>query len=97
VALLFKRRVDLILLDRSIFYYWRNTINYVNTSAGVTFHDLPSISTMAVDSPTQTVFKDETLRDDFNYGLRRLRNSGLYQQIINRYLRWCTPTGSRID
>ncbi|WP_281560021.1 transporter substrate-binding domain-containing protein [Thalassomonas sp. RHCl1] len=97
VALLFKQRVDLIVLDRSIFYYWRNSINYVNTGAGVTFHELSSISAMEVDSPTQTVFKDKTLRDDFNFGLQRLRDTGLYQKIVSRYLRGCAQMGRHMD
>ena len=94
VAMLFKQRTDFILVDRNIFNFWRNTLTNVDTSAALTFHDLPSISNIVVESPTHTVFKDRQLRDDFNIGLRQLKNSGEYQQIVNKHLRWCTPAGS---
>ena len=97
VAMLFKKRTDFILIDRNIFNYWRNTLTYVNTSAALTFHDLPSISSIVVESPTELVFKNVVLRDQFNTGLRQLRNSGEYLQIVNKHLRWCTPAGSTVN
>ena len=93
VAMLFKGRTDFILIDRNIFNYWRNTLTYVTTSAPLRFHDLASISSIQVESPTEVVFKDVVLRDQFNAGLRQLKNSGEYQQIVNKHLRWCTPAG----
>ncbi len=87
VTLLFKGRADLILIDRSIFYYWRNSLSQVNTRLSLTFHDLAAISDIDVDSPTQTVFKNEHLLRQFNQGLDQLKNSGEYQQIINKHIR----------
>ncbi|WDD97838.1 hypothetical protein [Thalassomonas actiniarum] len=56
-----------------------------------------SISALNVDSPTQTVFKDKTPRDDFNFALQRLRDTGLYRKIVDRYLRGFAQTGRRMD
>jgi len=87
VALLFKERVDLIIIDRNIFYFWRNSLTNVDTSRVLTFHDLSAISKIQVESPTQTVFKDKQPKKQFNDGLRQLKDSGTFQAIINKNLK----------
>ena len=87
VALLFKQRVDLILIDQNIFYFWRNSLTNVDTSQALTFHDLSAISKIQVESPTKTVFKDKYLKEQFNDGLRQLKDSGTFQAIINKNLK----------
>lgn len=86
VALLFKERVDFILLDKNIFHYWRHKLTKVDTSEPVTFHNISLVSAISVKSPTHTVFKDKYIRDAFNKGLALIIKSGEYQRIIDYYI-----------
>ncbi len=86
VALLFKERVKLILLDKNIFHYWRHQMTKVDTSKPVTFHDISFIGSIPVNSPTHTVFKSKKIRDAFNQGLKELMINGEYQRIIDSYI-----------
>lgn len=85
VNLLFVREVDFIVMDRSIFgYHWAKAVmdqaSLVDTfKQKVTFHPLFEKS----DYPY--IFSDEQVRDDFNRGLKRLKNNGEYEAIINKY------------
>ena len=85
VAMLFKGRVDFIIIDANIFHYWRHTLTKIDTREHVKFHDLDLISAIQVKSPTRVVFKEAYLRDAFNLGLEKLINSGEYDQIVKRY------------
>ncbi len=88
VAMLFYKRNDAIVLDKRIFlYYWKKLKEQAKAlernspfDQAVTYHPIfePSHYRMA--------FKKEKLRDTFNGGLKKLKDSGRYQQIIDAYL-----------
>ncbi len=86
VAQLFCGRADFILIDTTIFNYWCRETEITETDAPVYFHDLSIFPTIIVDSPTKAVFKNKKLCDEFNLGLRQLKNSGQYEEIIQSYL-----------
>jgi len=87
VALLFKGRVDFIVVDENIFHYWRSVLTKVDTSESVVFHELDLISSIQVKSPTRVVFKEQSFCDAFNNGLAKLVESGEYQRIIDSYIK----------
>jgi polar amino acid transport system substrate-binding protein len=74
-------RVQLIIVDKTIFEHHKKILaNEFNTAIGITYHDLFKIKT-----PYSVVFNDPVLLNKFNSGLRKLRASGDYQKIIDRY------------
>lgn len=98
VSMLYWQRADFLLIDRNIFLYWKNQIDARNpdpvtlgplrtdVSAPLTFHDLSRFTRIAVRAPMQNLFRSAQVRDQFNQGLRALRESGRYQAIIDQYI-----------
>lgn len=80
VKILYSGRVDLIVSDINIFKYYRQQVKDIDTSADVTLHEI----FQGVDY--KALFNDPTVRDDFNAGLKMLRASGKYDEIINKYV-----------
>lgn len=82
VSLLIQGRTETVLLDYSIFNYYLNQSGYPEMHKKLVFHDfIPRV-------PATVAFHDLSLRDRFNEGLRLIRESGEYQQIIKRYTRF---------
>jgi polar amino acid transport system substrate-binding protein len=76
-------RAEVIIVDKTIFLWYRKELaKEVDTSADVVFHDLFPRRTHF-----QVAFKDKRIRDDFNEGLRHLRESGRYQQLVDAYVK----------
>lgn len=79
--MLFMERTDVIVLDLKIFLYYLMEIQQVaGMQQPFTIHPLFPIA------PRYALFTDKKIRDDFNAGLKSLRNSGLYDDIVRRYL-----------
>lgn len=81
-TLLFLDRVDVVVSERSIFGWFANedeVKSKVDTTQAVRFHP--------IFPPTDyyVAFRDEAMRDSFNRGLKKLRASGMYGKIIERY------------
>jgi len=70
-------KIDVLLLDRNIFKYYVKKLDFVGQ---VDLHELFEKRT-----PTYVRFTDETLRDEFNEGLRKLHESGRYDLIVRSY------------
>lgn len=90
INLLFLRNIDFIVMDKSIFgYYWnelyseasRTGINLPAYLRSVEFH------TVFPPSDYRFAFRNETVRDKFNLGLKQLIDSGEYEKIIEKYSR----------
>lgn len=74
---------QVIVVDKTIFQWYRKTLApHVNTSDEVAYHDIFPSRTFF-----QVAFKDQKVRDDFNEGLRYLRSSGAYQQLVDKYVK----------
>lgn len=74
-------RVQLIIVDKTIFEHYKQQLSKeFDTKVAITYHDIFKIKT-----PYSVVFSDPALRKQFNAGLRKLRASGEYQKIIDRY------------
>lgn len=73
-------RIDIIIIDKLIFNWCRTQLPELDTRSEVTVHSLFSGSS---DYPV--LFSSSRLRDQFDVGLKRLRHSGQYENIINKY------------
>ncbi|MGI0115874.1 substrate-binding periplasmic protein [Zooshikella sp. RANM57] len=81
VTMLFGQRVDAIVMDINIFKYYRAVEKkYVDTSLPVTLHKIFPPSHYSV------AFKSKAARDKFNRGLKALKRSGRYDEIIHQYI-----------
>ena len=81
--LLFRQRVDAVIADRYIFEWFRNdpdVKSLVNVNQAVTHHRLFEPSHFSA------VFRSEEVCRDFNIGLKKLKQSGRYQEIISSYI-----------
>ncbi len=81
LAMLYSKRTDLIVLDINIYKYFKKLEKRVSTEAKVDIFE--------VFPPTnyKVGFQNTAVRDDFNEGLKALKQSGRYQQIIDSYIK----------
>jgi len=76
-------RTEVILVDKNIFLWNKKLLSdQYKTDVELTFHDV-----FPATSDYQVAFKDPNIRDQFNQNLDKLRASGEYQKILQRYLR----------
>jgi polar amino acid transport system substrate-binding protein len=82
--MLFANGIEVVVSDINIFKYFRNSEkSQVDTTQEVIYHKIFSDSGLKTNNP---VFADKQVRDDFDVGLKQLRNSGRYQKIIAKYI-----------
>jgi len=79
---LFSERVDVVVADRNIFAWYAAQPEVkarVPITAAVRFHP--------IFPPTdyQVAFRDPQICADFNRGLKKIRQNGLYDKIMSRY------------
>lgn len=80
VKVLYSGRTDLIVSDINIFKYYRKQVKDIDTSPEIVLHEIfPGVD-------YKVLFNDATLRDDFNAGLKMIRESGRYDEIIKAYV-----------
>lgn len=76
-----KGRVQVILVDRAIFSWFRQELSSsIDTTPEVEFHNI-----LAKGASQRIAFSDKALRDDFNEGLAQIRKSGLYKRLYENY------------
>ncbi|MEZ6072554.1 MAG: transporter substrate-binding domain-containing protein [Pirellulales bacterium] len=82
VAMFWKGEADVIVIDDTIMQWFTNELSdTLDTSAPLDRHQI-----FAAKTPFRISFKSEQVRDDFNAGLKQLRESGAYQKIYEKYL-----------
>jgi polar amino acid transport system substrate-binding protein len=70
--------------DINIFKYYRDSVKGdVDIKQEVVYHKVFPANT---DVTRNAVFLDKQVREDFNAGLKQLKSSGQYQQIIRKYV-----------
>lgn len=79
VKMLFSNKVDVIQMDKQSFDYYRSTLKGIDTTQSVDRFALFG------KSPNGYLFKSKRLRDDFNIQLQKLKNSGQYHKIFEKY------------
>lgn len=84
VRTLMAGRYDVVLSDRHIFHYF--TLELMRSGFST---KLVEEHAFVTPNPQdyRPVFRDAQIRDDFNAGLRRLKESGRYQAIYDKYLK----------
>jgi polar amino acid transport system substrate-binding protein len=85
VLTLNKSRYDVVLSDRNIFKYFSLKLKKSGKFIPKPITEHPFI---ALDlNNYRPVFRDPSIRDDFNLGLKNLKDSGRYQEIYDHYLK----------
>ncbi|MES2017293.1 MAG: transporter substrate-binding domain-containing protein [Pseudomonadota bacterium] len=69
--------------DLNVFKYYKASASGVDVSQEVTIH---KVFTAAPQQFNNAVFRDKQIRDDFNAGLKQLKSSAQYKQIIKKYV-----------
>lgn len=83
--MLFSGRTQVVVGDHNIFKYFSQAVSgEVDTKQEVVFHKIfPSSNARH----NHQVFVDRALRDDFDAGLKQLKASGRYEQIVRKYIK----------
>lgn len=87
INLLMIREIDFIIMEKSIFgYYWQRALNDPELTFAKAKLNRP-IRIHKLFEPTEYrfVFAREQVRNDFNAGLRHIKNNGQYAAIFQRY------------
>lgn len=80
LKVLYSGRADLIVSDINIFKYYKKQVNDMDTSPEIVLHEIfPGVD-------YKILFNDPAVRDDFNAGLKTIRDSGRYDEIIKAYV-----------
>ena len=82
VLMFLNGRTDVAVMDRHIFTFYKNLLiqeNKVDKNIEIELIEL------FPPTPYKTAFKDEKLRDDFNSGMKHLKESGRYDEIYDEY------------
>lgn len=78
-----KNKAQVLIVDKTIFLWYRKTLaKDADTAPEVEFHDIFPTRTYF-----QVAFKDVKVRDDFNAGLRYIRSTGKYQELVDRQVK----------
>lgn len=82
IKMLFHKRVDAVQLDKRIFEYYRSKGE--QEGLAYTTNKIDSFPLFG-SSSNSYLFHDEKVRDDFNRGLKALKESGRYAEILKSY------------
>jgi polar amino acid transport system substrate-binding protein len=85
VKLLHFGRYDVVLSDRFIFKYFVKQMMLMNVLEvyEVDEHTFTTVN----PEDYRPVFRDQQVRDDFNLGLKKIKASGKFQKIYERYMK----------
>ncbi len=81
---LYLGRAEVVVMGKRIFKYYQNQVKgkgKLDMSEPVIYYNIFPLT------PRRMGFRDEKIRDDFNSGLKKLKTSGKYQQLIDKYLK----------
>jgi len=85
ISMLFIREIDFIVMDKSIFgYYWNQAVND-KSKAAYNYHKPVRFHPVFKPSPYPFIFKEKHIRDEFNHGLKRIKESGEFDRILKKY------------
>lgn len=79
VKMLFSNKVDVIQMDKQSFDYYRSSLKDIDTAQSVDRFALFG------KSPNGYLFKSKKVRDKFNLQLQKLKKSGEYSKIFEKY------------
>lgn len=79
VAAFLDGRFQALIIDGTIFRYWKKVLG--GKASDFRFHAL-----FGGHTPFVVGFADETIRDDFNAGLKEIRQNGVYDVLLNHHI-----------
>lgn len=83
VEMFWKGEADVIVIDESILLWFTKHSTTKNAKvSNLVYHDIFGDKTKF-----RVSFKDSKMRDDFNAGLKHIREKGIYQKIMDKYLK----------
>lgn len=82
VLMFLNGRTEVAIMDRHIFTFYKNLL--IQEKKADENIDIELIELFPA-TPYKTAFKDEKLRDDFNEGMKYLKQSGRYNEIYDEY------------
>ena len=85
VKQLYAGKIDVVISEKRIFNYWRSQAESKGSLESKDIKKKLKFHNIFEASPRNVKFLDSSIRDDFNYGLKYIKASGLYQGIINKY------------
>lgn len=85
VRMLYSSRVEVVVADKRIFLWWRDLIVKSNLSGDLDLFTPLTFHPIFPPSPRLVHLNSDSLRQQFNAGLESIRNSGVYDRIIERY------------
>jgi len=83
VAMFWNSEAEVIVIDESIMLWF--TKHLANKSGSI--QDLVYHNIFGDKTQFRVSFKDQQVRDDFNEGLKYIHEKGIYQQVIDKYLK----------
>jgi polar amino acid transport system substrate-binding protein len=86
VKLLISGRYDIVLSDSNIFKYFANQYNKKN-KVGIKQEFREFEFTQINPKDYRPIFKSKKIRDDFNEGLKHLKETGRFKEIYKTYLK----------
>ena len=88
IVMLFSRRIEVIVLDSRIFkYHYKKLRDFPGSLAkNISFEEPVIFHDLFESSSYRMAFKTENVRDVFDRGLKKLKESGRYIQIIESYV-----------
>lgn len=75
-------KIDVLIMDRSIFAWFRKTMV---PQVGV-LEDIEVFPIFEEPNKSYVVFRDQKMRNDFDRELQKMRDSGVYERIVNNYV-----------
>lgn len=83
VQQLYANGMEVFVGDVNIFKFFRAKASGVDTQQEIVYHKIFANADIKYN---HAVFKDKQIRDDFDAGLKQLKSSGKYQEIIKKYV-----------
>ena len=80
VAMLYKERTQVFVGDINIFNYYSKITQMVDTNVPIAIHQIFPKTNYKV------AFQDKAICEKFNQGLKQLKESGRYDEIIKKYV-----------
>lgn len=83
VMQLYANGVQVYVGDLNVYKYYKAQATGVDTAQEVVIHKIFAHGSQQFNNP---VFRDRQIRDDFNAGLKQIKASGQYKQIVRKYV-----------
>ena len=80
VSMLYLKRVQVVVLDFTIFKYFKRLETRVNTDAQI------DVFKIFPPTPYKVGFRNVKIKDDFNLGLAELKKNGRYNELVKKYI-----------